>query len=103
MAGRARAGLVVRYRRQPVHLQRSRQLPLTAHACRSRTRARRRSSTEVTAEATHSDERKHGLFFQGPDGRAAISLEGLHDGDRPQLKVRGGVDASQLVLATDTM
>jgi hypothetical protein len=34
-------------------------------------------------------------------GRAAISLEGLRDGDRPQLKVRAGVDASQLVLAAD--
>ena len=32
-------------------------------------------------------------------GRAAISLEGLPDGDRPQLKVRTGVDATQLVLA----
>jgi hypothetical protein len=32
-------------------------------------------------------------------GRAAISLEGLPDGDRPQLKVRAGVDAGQLVLA----
>lgn len=32
-------------------------------------------------------------------GCAAISLEGLHDGERPQLKVRGGVDANQLVLA----
>jgi len=34
-------------------------------------------------------------------GRAAISLEGLRDGDRPQLKVRAGVDADQLVLAGD--
>jgi hypothetical protein len=34
-------------------------------------------------------------------GRAAISLDGLGDGDRPQLKVRDGVDASQLVLAAD--
>lgn len=34
-------------------------------------------------------------------GRAAISLEGLHDGDRPQLKVRHGVDATQLILAGD--
>jgi WD40 repeat protein len=33
-------------------------------------------------------------------GRAAISLEGLPDGERPQLKVRAGVDATQLVLAT---
>jgi hypothetical protein len=32
-------------------------------------------------------------------GRAAISLEGLPDRDRPQLKVRDGVDASKLVLA----
>jgi hypothetical protein len=31
-------------------------------------------------------------------GCAAISLEGLHDSDRPQLRVRDGVDASQLVL-----
>lgn len=34
-------------------------------------------------------------------GCAAISLEGLRDADRPQLKVRDGVNASQLVLATD--
>jgi hypothetical protein len=34
-------------------------------------------------------------------GRAAISLEGLCDSDRPQLRVRDGVDASQLVLAAD--
>jgi CHAT domain len=34
-------------------------------------------------------------------GRAAISLEGLRDGDRPQLQVRAGVDATQLVLAAD--
>jgi hypothetical protein len=34
-------------------------------------------------------------------GRAAISLEGLRDSDRPKLKVRDGVDASQLVLAAD--
>jgi two-component system, cell cycle response regulator len=34
-------------------------------------------------------------------GRAAISLEGLRDDDRPQLKIRAGVDASQLVLAVD--
>jgi hypothetical protein len=33
-------------------------------------------------------------------GRAAISLEGLRDGDQPQLKVRDGVDANQLVLAS---
>jgi CHAT domain-containing protein len=32
-------------------------------------------------------------------GIAAISLEGLSDGDRPQLKVRIGVDAAKLVLA----
>jgi WD40 repeat protein len=34
-------------------------------------------------------------------GRAAISLEGLRDSDRPQLKVRGDVVASQLILAVD--
>lgn len=34
-------------------------------------------------------------------GRAAIRLEGLRDGDLPQLKVRTGIDASQLVLAAD--
>jgi hypothetical protein len=33
-------------------------------------------------------------------GCAAISLEGLPDHDRPQLKVRPGVDATQLVPAT---
>jgi hypothetical protein len=32
-------------------------------------------------------------------GRAAISLEGWPDGERPQLIVRAGVDATQLVLA----
>jgi hypothetical protein len=32
-------------------------------------------------------------------GCAAISLEGLRDGDRPQLKVRAGIDAGKLVLA----
>jgi hypothetical protein len=32
-------------------------------------------------------------------GRAAISLEGLSESDCPQLKVRDGVDANQLVLA----
>jgi hypothetical protein len=32
-------------------------------------------------------------------GRAAISLETSCDSDRPQLKVRYGVDADQLVLA----
>jgi hypothetical protein len=31
-------------------------------------------------------------------GCAAISLEGLCDSDRPQLRVRDGVDASKLVL-----
>jgi CHAT domain len=34
-------------------------------------------------------------------GRAAISLVGLPDGERPQLKIRAGVDAGQLVLAAD--
>jgi hypothetical protein len=34
-------------------------------------------------------------------GRAAISLEGLRGGERPQLQVRVGVDATQLVLAAD--
>jgi len=34
-------------------------------------------------------------------GRAAIGLEGLAHSDRPQLKVRSGVDAGQLVLAAD--
>lgn len=34
-------------------------------------------------------------------GRAAVSLEGLPDNDRPQLKVRDGVDANQVVLAVD--
>jgi hypothetical protein len=32
-------------------------------------------------------------------GCAAITLEGLRDGDRPQLRVRDGIDASKLVLA----
>jgi nucleoside phosphorylase len=32
-------------------------------------------------------------------GRAAISLEGLHDSGRPQLHIRAGVDAGGLVLA----
>lgn len=32
-------------------------------------------------------------------GRAAIGLEGLRDGEQPQLKVRDGIDASKLVLA----
>jgi hypothetical protein len=35
-------------------------------------------------------------------GRAAISLEGLRDGEQPQLKVRAGIDASKLILATPT-
>ena len=34
-------------------------------------------------------------------GRAAIHLAGLRDGDRPQLAVRAGVDARRLVLAAD--
>ncbi|HWO26224.1 MAG TPA: CHAT domain-containing protein [Kofleriaceae bacterium] len=34
-------------------------------------------------------------------GRAAIALEGLRDGELPQLKVRAGVDANRLVLAAD--
>ena len=34
-------------------------------------------------------------------GRAAISLEGLPDGERPLLKVRPGVDAGKLVIAGD--
>jgi hypothetical protein len=33
-------------------------------------------------------------------GRAAISLEGLRGADAPRLKIREGVDAGQLVLAT---
>jgi hypothetical protein len=32
-------------------------------------------------------------------GCAAISLQGLPDRDRPQLAVRDGVDASELILA----
>jgi hypothetical protein len=32
-------------------------------------------------------------------GRAAINLEGLPDAERPQLQVRNGFDASQLILA----
>ena len=32
-------------------------------------------------------------------GEVAISLEGLRHGDRPQLKVRDGVDAGRLILA----
>jgi WD40 repeat protein len=31
-------------------------------------------------------------------GRAAISLEGLRDSDRPQLRVRDGIDASKVIL-----
>jgi formylglycine-generating enzyme required for sulfatase activity len=34
-------------------------------------------------------------------GCAAISLEGMSDADQPQLEVRSGVDAEQLVLAAD--
>jgi len=34
-------------------------------------------------------------------GCAAISLEGLHDVKRPQLRVRAGVDANHLVLVAD--
>ena len=34
-------------------------------------------------------------------GCAAISLDGLPDADRPQLAVRDGIDAEQLVLAAD--
>ncbi len=34
-------------------------------------------------------------------GRAAIGLSGLRDGDRPRLAVRAGVDATRLVLAAD--
>jgi len=34
-------------------------------------------------------------------GCAAISLEGLSDSDRPQLKIRSGVAPDQLILATD--
>jgi hypothetical protein len=36
-------------------------------------------------------------------GRAAISLEGLSEGDRLQLRVRDGVDAERLVLASDEL
>lgn len=35
-------------------------------------------------------------------GRVAVSLERLSDGDSPRLKVREGVDASQLILATSS-
>jgi hypothetical protein len=34
-------------------------------------------------------------------GRAAVSLAGLHEGDRPKLKVRHGIDANRIVLAGD--
>jgi hypothetical protein len=34
-------------------------------------------------------------------GRAAISLAGLPEGNRPKLRVRHGIDASRLVLAAD--
>jgi hypothetical protein len=34
-------------------------------------------------------------------GNAAILLAGIHDGDRPRLAVRDGVDARRLVLAAD--
>jgi hypothetical protein len=34
-------------------------------------------------------------------GCAAISLEGLRDSDRPQLRIRDGINADQLVLAAD--
>jgi hypothetical protein len=34
-------------------------------------------------------------------GCASISLEGLRDADRPRLRVRDGVDATQVVLAVD--
>lgn len=34
-------------------------------------------------------------------GCAAIALEGLTEGDHPQLKVRDGIDAKQLILAAD--
>jgi Lon protease-like protein len=34
-------------------------------------------------------------------GRAAISLEGLPDGERPQLKLREGIDAERFVLTED--
>ena len=34
-------------------------------------------------------------------GRAAISLAGLHEGNRPKLKIRHGVDANRIVLAED--
>jgi len=36
-------------------------------------------------------------------GRAAISLEGLPDGDRPQLRVRPGINPDGLVLAAPSM
>jgi len=34
-------------------------------------------------------------------GRAAISLAGLHEGNRPRLKIRHGVDANRIILAED--
>lgn len=34
-------------------------------------------------------------------GRAAISLAGLHEENRPKLKIRHGVDADRIVLAED--
>jgi WD40 repeat protein len=34
-------------------------------------------------------------------GCVAISLEGLRDSDRPQLRLRDGIDAKQLILAAD--
>ena len=33
-------------------------------------------------------------------GKAAISLEGVGDGDLPQLRVRIGIDAARLILAS---
>lgn len=36
-------------------------------------------------------------------GRAAISLEGLPDGEKPKLKTREGVDASRFILAADQL
>jgi hypothetical protein len=44
---------------------------------------------------------RHSVAAAYEQGRAAISLEGLLDGDRPQLKTRDGVDASQVILTTD--
>jgi hypothetical protein len=34
-------------------------------------------------------------------GRAAISLDGLPDSERPKLKVRAGVDVNRLVVTAD--